>query len=159
MNINLLKDDIEALFSVISKMAGVLGADENEMYEMCEAELAAFAMYISASDGRVRWEEASAISELFDLDLDASTVTDFIKKHNIYSVDFEQTPPEALKIAVAADTTLAQSGENPVFCSELIEIYKKVAACVACADGSGSNNEVQDTGIYISNMIEYIKNR
>lgn len=158
MNINALKKDIERLFNVISEMAGALGADEREMREMCDAELAAFAMYISASDGRVRWEEASIISDLFDLNLDASTITDFIKRHNIYSESFEQTPPEALKVAVAADKVIARQGDKPIFCAELIDIYKKVAACVACADGDGSNNEAQDTGIYISNMIEYIKN-
>lgn len=153
-----LKSEIKDLFSVVSKIAAVAGVDAEEMYGMCEAELAAFAMYISASDGTVRWQEAQVISEIFDLNLSPETIGSFIEKHNIYSESFEQTPPEALKVAVAADVVVAKNGDTPIFCSSLIDVYKKVATYVACADNDGSDAEVKDTSIYITNMIEYIKN-
>ena len=58
------------------------------MDDIVRMELGMFMMYLSASDGTIKWDEAHLISDMCNLDLTPNNIGDFIRKNNIYSTEF-----------------------------------------------------------------------
>ena len=87
-----LKQLINAMGKTVCSASELLGID-TDASNICKTELAMFMMYLSASDGEIKWEEAMMISELCDLSLSPNNISTFIRENNIYSTDFEKTVP------------------------------------------------------------------
>lgn len=125
-------------------------------------DMARFAMYLAASDGEIKWEEAKIISDYFDLSLTPQTVRDYIRRLNIYSTEFESTPPLTLQTLIAGDNLLYDNnlhGSLDTWGSEaLLNTYKAIAVEIMNADGEQHENEVADATIYLQMMQEYIDN-
>lgn len=123
--------------------------------------MAEFAMYLSASDGTIQWEEARMIAEYFDLPMNQNSVADFIREHNIYSTEFESTVPIIFTILVQTDNILYQNGafEDPksrAGSEILFETYQAIARELINCDGDEAANEVADANIFLEMLDRYL---
>ncbi len=122
--------------------------------------MATFAMYLSSSDGEIKWEEAEAIDDCFGIGLASpEQLKNFIVNANIYSTEFESDPPVALTMLVASDNLLFSRGETPEKWRHevVIDCYKAIADAIINADNDVDENEVADSNIYITMMENYVK--
>ena len=122
--------------------------------------MATFAMYLSSSDGEIKWEEAQAIDDCFGIGLASpEQLKNFIVNANIYSTEFESDPPVALTLLIASDNMLFRKGEDPEKWGHeiVIDCYKAIADAIINADNDVDDNEVSDSNIYITMMENYAK--
>ncbi len=155
----------EKLKKMIDATAKIIGSILNETIEdgerFAKFQMAEFAMYLSASDGTIKWEEARMISQYFDLHLTQDEIADFIREHNIYSTEFESTPPFILKTLVDMDRRLYEAGRlsNPddkSVSEMLLATYAEIAIELIYSDGDVDEKEVNDADIYLGMMDKYL---
>lgn len=155
------KQDVKRLIKATCEFMNTVGSIvdlDADAGEGLKNELAMFLMYLSASDGEISWEEASSIGELCDINLTPQKMSNFIKEHNVYSVEFENKPPISLQLLVLVENKLYESNlldEVPDGCEMLIETYKNVAQLHMESDGYVSSSEKVDYKIYIEMMERY----
>lgn len=149
---------------LVDVMCGIMedfGVDhglDSGIGDVAKYELASFMMYLSASDGNIRWEEAQVISELCDLSLTPESLGDFIREHNIYSTEFERKVPISFKMMVDIDNAIIDAKNDSADAtgsSGLLDVYKAVGAELINADDDVHENEINDFNIYISMLEEY----
>lgn len=155
-----LKELIDKCCQAIQQGGVILGLDA-EFDTAAKMELAMFLMYLSASDGEIKWSEASTISYLCDLDLTPQTLAAFIQEKNIYSTEFENKAPVTLQMAITVDNRLYESkaidvtDEDMDLPKALINAYEIAANYLINADGDAAANELADLQIYLNTMNEY----
>jgi hypothetical protein len=158
---NMVNPQLKHLVDVMCGIMESFGKDhglDSGVGDAAKFELASFMMYLSASDGTIRWEEASVISELCDLALTPETLGDFIRKHNIYSTEFEKKVPLSFQMMVDLDNAIIKAGVSPdeaTGSSGLLDVYKAVGGELIQSDGDIHDNEVSDYNTYIEMLEEY----
>ena len=156
----MINQELKELFNNVSglidnalKMAGL---DEGQG-KLARVDLAEFLMYLSASDGKIEWSEASNISEYLGMDLPPEGINQFIRENNIYSTEFEQKVPLSFQILVDADNMLWDNGKRNTCAADiLLKIYKMTGEELIKADDDIDDNEMQDYQIYIDMLTNYI---
>lgn len=158
-----MNDKLKELIDSIAQTAGLILDNQGiskDGEEVAKLEMAKFAMYLSASDGTIKWEEAEMIAQYFDINLTKHSVADFIHEYNIYSTKFESTPPTILKVLVRFDQRNYEAGKlsNPgnALSEALFYIYQRIARELINCDGDKDVNEVKDSNIYLKMMDEYL---
>ncbi len=150
------KESIDMMAKLVEQIGVAEGYDPGIGHGV-KIELAKFLMYLSASDGEIMWPEASLISELCDLNLTPQTIGRFVKENNIYSTEFENTPPAVLQVLTSADNMLMERGSDvPDVLRMIINTYKAVAAMLITSDGDIDSSEKADYQIYIDMMESYV---
>ncbi|SCI49161.1 Uncharacterised protein [uncultured Blautia sp.] len=151
-----LKGLINATCDALENLGSKVGLDSG-VGTAAKMEIAMYMMYLSASDGEIKWEEAKAISNLCDLSLTPSNVGDFIREKNIYSTEFESKVPVSFDLAVKGDNLLLQQGIHldETLSELMISTYKYVGEALIKSDDNVDDNEVGDYRIYISMLEEY----
>jgi hypothetical protein len=141
---------------VVRNIGQKAGAGD-DIDKVAKLEIGMFMMYLSASDGKIEWEEAKTISEICDFNLSPNNVADFIREKNIYSTEFEAKVPISFQMIVQADNVLKEEGLIPeVFGADLmITTYKAVGEVLIKSDGDVDENEIKDYNIYINMLQEY----
>lgn len=153
-----VKNLLDLTTQMFDSLASAVGL-EGDVGKVARFEVGKFMMYLSASDGEIKWSEASAISTLCEMNLSPDTIGEFIRENNIYSIEFEKTVPVTLQLIVKADNILLENNmleediDGPKL---LIDLYKYAADCFIGYDGDVDVNEENDKHIYISMMENYI---
>lgn len=145
------------LFVNLSKKVDA-GLDPETIKTGLTAEAGQYMMYIAASDGEIQWEEAELISEACGLGIATpSILRKFIDDNNIYSEEFENKVPLALKLAVSSDNALIEGGlaEDAELSKAVIMSYKLLGQFVAVADDNITPEEDSNYCIYIKMMEKY----
>lgn len=155
------KNLINSLVKVMHTVGEIAGFDDpSDAANGVKVEIAMFLMYLSASDGEIKWEEASTISELCDLNLTPQSLSDFIRENNIYSTEFENKVPISLKLLVTVDNQIVENNmENEVDAGydTLINAYYEIAKVFMASDDDVDINEKNDCNIYLDMMRNYVK--
>lgn len=159
------KGAIDMLCDTVRSVGEKLGVTQQgtDIRKVAKMHLAMFLMYLSASDGEIKPNEAKLISYWSDLQLTAQDVADVIRKNNIYSTEFESQPPVSLMIMVQMDNLifkLHQEGrlnnlpeEDPA--KTVINLYSTAGDIFLKVDGDMSPNEMSDLKIYLNMMENY----
>ena len=126
--------------------------------ELLNVNIAEYIMYLSASDGRISFEELQAYKAITGYG--GETINSFkkyIEENNIYSMDFESNPPLIM-------TILSQSERNAIMCGAQIEesilkivvtLYKIIGEIIISIDGGITYSEKRDLKIILRTMEEY----
>ena len=149
---------VNSMVNAVRTLGEIAGLDA-DAGEGAKNELAMFMMYLSASDGEIKWDEASWISELCDLNITPQTLGDFIREQNIYSVEFENKVPTTLQLVVEVDNKLIEMGmkdEVPDGAALIIDTYRNVGTSMMESDGDIDDNEENDFKIYIDVMESFV---
>lgn len=155
------------LKDMISKVYD-FGDDLDELYptpgdmplrEILRIDFLQFLMYLSASDGTISDEESNFIEEYLDYHLSPSSIKDFIKKYQIYSVDYESDVPLCMKLFVMADNNLSHvQCDNGYLVSEYLrEIYSMLGKEFLACDLNITDNELRDLTIYLTTLENFIQ--
>lgn len=59
-------------------------------------------MYLSASDGKIEWNEANNIAEYLEMPATPEVVNGVIREQNIYSTEFEKKYPSLFRWLLSA---------------------------------------------------------
>lgn len=121
-------------------------------------ELGNYLMYLASADGGISYAEADFIGEAIPLFQGwmPSQFRDWILDNNIYSTDFEQTPPTLLPFLVTLDNIISQTNPDTDDYPELfLSIYRQVGQAFLACDGE-SDSETSDFNTYIRMMRDYI---
>lgn len=123
--------------------------------QMFKSELIFFMMYLAASDGIIKKEEAEMLNEYLNDYLSPEYYKSFIVQNNIYSDKFESTVPQSLVMAVKIDNALLKRDLIPKLSQKLIDLYKAVGTEMIWSDGRLHRNEKFDLNGYINMMMDY----
>ncbi|MCR5160971.1 MAG: hypothetical protein K6C06_04300 [Lachnospiraceae bacterium] len=139
--------------------AGLAQSTNLTLKEALRADLAAFAMYISASDGKVTSMEANFVSYLLGTRFTTADLANIIQKAHIYSTSFEQTVPPSLKSFVIVDAAMIRAGKRPqTLGSEiLLKLFGLVGAECAKVDNGVADQEQKDFSIYMNMLQNFIR--
>lgn len=142
---------LEEMFSSIAEKAGLDAEDSKLLVRM---DLLKFMLYLSASDGHVSWDEVDIIGEICGMPSTPDASGKFIREHNIYSTEFEQTVPESFKMLVQLDNALLDAGINLAgnASETTLKVYQMVGTLLISSDGTVHENEERDFNIYINMM-------
>ena len=121
-------------------------------------EMLKFCMYLSAADGSVSYREADYLDELFDISMSPRELTEFINENDVYSTEFEETVPLAIKFFVKADNAIISNGrgDGELVSDLLISFYEAVGEDFCRCDGV-DGNEREDLHIYIRMLKKYVR--
>ena len=146
--------------SIDKTPAGLAQSTDLTLKEALRTDLAAFAMYISASDGKVTATEAAFVSYLLGTRFTTADLADIIRKANIYSTSFEQTAPPSLRSFVLVDSAMIRAGKRPqtLGCEILLKLFGLVGAECAKVDSGVADQEQKDFSIYMNMLQSYIRN-
>lgn len=122
-------------------------------------ETSQFLMYLSASDGRVKWSEANFISELFNMQATPDQLTEIIKKNNIYSTKFESEVPLVIKTFVKADNRLREMSKSQGEPASILiaNFWEAIGKEFLTCDGDVSSSELENLRIYMNTVRSYIR--
>lgn len=122
-------------------------------------EISQFIMYLSASDGRVGWKEASYLSDLLEDNITPSQIEDLIERNNIYSTSFESEVPLTLKLFVRADNKLTELGKSSdsSAAEALVNFFENLGNHFIRCDNDIDANEQKDLEIYLNTMRTYLR--
>lgn len=160
---NSLKDQIKFQVEKLAEVTSLMDKQYNysQWRGIFRCDIARFAMYLTASDGEITREEAEAIMEFFGYDdITPSYLARVIEEDNLYSTEFESTPPKSIVYAVLADNYLYTNTDvdTEIYPSDMVlDLYKKIAEEMSWADGEQDENEIRDSQIYISMIEKYIE--
>lgn len=151
-----LKQLLKAMYQSVNAIGKVLHRDD--LQDAAVAEMAQYMMYLSASDGRIRWSEAKIISDYLDLELTPETIEGFVKERNIYSAKFEKTVPVIFQLLVETDNELFKRGlKAETYASEwMVAAYKGLGLELIKADADVGGNEYTDILIYVKMLEDYL---
>ncbi len=152
------KEAAKILVDSMARLYDQFGQMANQEYlgQAAKIELAQVLMYLSASDGEIKWAEASFISYVCGINLTPDTMANFIRENDIYSVRFEKSVPAVFKVAVTLDNMIVANGLDIQDISALlIETYKGVGRALMQADNDVDDNENNDLFIYLDMLEDY----
>ena len=172
-DIDEIKQGISTMVSVLEKVATANGNTQEENKKIgatVRLDIAKFMMYLSASDGTIQWDEVKMIIDICNLeeDLTPDNIGTYIRKNNIYSKEFEQTPPKILIDFVNVDYELVKNGvdvfdlleenlfKDMPFSRSIVFLFELIGKKLIESDGCVSENEKQDFEIYINMMKKYV---
>ena len=172
-DIDEIKQGISTMVSVLEKVAAANGNSQEENKKIgatVRLDIAKFMMYLSASDGTIQWDEVKMIIDICNLeeDLTPDNIGTYIRKNNIYSKEFEQTPPKILIDFVNVDYELVKNGvdvfdfleenlfKDMPFSRSIVFLFELIGKKLIESDGCVSENEKQDFEIYINMMKKYV---
>lgn len=122
-----LKDMLKkagATFNALGPLVGV----EHEVDKAVYMEIGFFLMYLASSDGEISWDEARFISEIIGLELTPRKIAEIIKEKNIYSTEFESTPPVNFSIVVGLEKQYGEQFYPEVVPTEImLSVYGRSA--------------------------------
>ena len=127
--------------------------------ELFRLELTQFMMYLASSDGEIHPNEAKLIEIITQYEFSPQYIEEFVKKNNIYSYEFEEKIPEAIKVAVAVENYARKNGLDPSkrrFVDKFYHLYKSVGNILLGVDGDIDTNEKADLNTYLNNIYEYV---
>ena len=144
----------------IDKYGDDLEVSGEDFYKVLKTELAFFMMYLSASDGEIKREEAELISNVWDTALMPSKIVDFIERNNIYSTEFENKVPISFRTVIKLDNELESNGLKATLTDSLLSVYILAGKGIVHVDGDNCDheNELTDYNIYIDMLKEYRDN-
>lgn len=138
-------------YNVVKKSNPNLNLRDIVNYDLCN-----FAMYLTASDGEVKWQEADYISELRQSFMTSREIIDYINEKNIYSTGFEEELPTSFKVFIIIDVLRELKGEREegqdVFFKMLLDIYELVGKDILSCDMDVTPEEKRDFSIYLNNL-------
>lgn len=141
------------LVDIALKQVGV----EADGMQVAKVELAEFLMYLSASDGKIEWNEANNIAEYLEMPATPEVVNGVIREQNIYSTEFEKKIPLTFQVVVKCDNLLWDNGKRSECSADLaLKLYKAEGEELLATDGNVDANERQDFNIYINMLENYI---
>lgn len=154
-----IKTMVTMIYEICDKIQG-LGNWEHDVdiRDIVKMELLQMAMYISASDGTIAYQEARVMSEYLDTPITPQQINEVIREHNIYSTEFESSVPVCFQIFVAADNMIDKAGMGPEVTSSelLLKLFMGIAHEVAMADGNIDPQENEDWNIYSGTIKRYL---
>ena len=149
-----IKEVVDKMCTVLEKIGKAMGLEEGTG-QAARYEIASFMMYLSASDGKIMWEEAKIISEMCDLNLTPESMESFINDQKIYTPEFETKVPAMFELMVNADNRLFEVGETISGSDIMLETYQTVGEALIKSDNDVDENEVKDYKKYLIMMDDY----
>ena len=151
-----LKEEVRSMCALIDSAGDI--ADVEDMSCAARIEMAKYLMYLSASDGEIKLSEAAVISEVLDFGVDTQWISSFIREHNVYSVDFENTCPPVFMLLVILDNDRYSKGTSGRCAASemMLELYKKLGVELLLSDGRPDDKEKADFGIFIGMLNQYL---
>lgn len=154
-----LKRTIDSVFEYCDAIQELAKWQQDvSLKDIVRFDLVRMAMYISASDGTLAYQETRVLNDYFDYSMDPANVNKYIRENNIYSTEFENTVPLSLQLFVGTDNLLEENGEKvDIAPSEiLLRLFEMVAREVALADGNVDAREDEDWRIYFTMLDNYL---
>lgn len=134
------------------------GLESGALKRVSLLQLAQYLMYLASSDGRVSYTEAHFIGELIPAfaDWTPAQFKEWIIDQNVYSTEFEETPPLLLQLLVPVDNALYAADEESSDLPEmLMSIYRQIGQAFVECDGE-TNAEHNDYNTYLDMMAQFI---
>jgi len=124
-------------------------------------EMAKYLIYLTESDGRIKWAEARILSEFLDLDMQPEDIYDFLDDKDHYAEEFEQGLPLLFQKTVELDNKIFALGGRETTCASewMLAAYKCLGISLVEADGEVSKEENEKIRAYIKKMEEYLEER
>ncbi len=154
MNNEEMKAVVDKMCNVLEKIGQGMGLEPGTG-QAARYEIASFMMYLSASDGKILWEEAKIISEICELNLTPESMESFINDQKIYTPEFETKVPPMFELMVSADNRLFDGGETISGSGIMMETYQTMGEALIKSDNDVDENEVKDYKKYLTMMDEY----
>jgi len=159
-----LKPLVDGLTDTVRQMAEKTGLDKKmgntDPGMMVIMDLMQFAMYLSASDGEIRAEEAEQITAIFGTCIPASQIGKYIRNNNIYSTDFEKKVPMTMQLMVAFDNAIYEQGLDKqvktVSSEVLYKAFELVGGAMITSDNNVAPQEKKDLEIYLCMLHNYM---
>lgn len=152
--VDLFAENGDFIFSIM----GHDGIDTSNMEGVIRYELSRFAMYLTCSDGEIKWSEASTIEDYLGFSMTPEDIREHVEEENLYSVEFENTVPLSISMAVEIDNYLYindRPQETPI--SETgVFIYKALADEIMSADYDVADSEFGDAQLYTQMLENYV---
>lgn len=154
-----LKEEVRLICSLADRAGEVI--DCEDVGRAAKMEMAKYLMYLSASDGEIKYSEAQVISDVLDIELNPQQINDFIRENNVYSVDFENTVPSVFGLLVEMDNAIYNNGGyDGTSGSELmLNLYKKLGVELIETDGNSDDNEKSDFVIFITMLDNHLNEK
>lgn len=116
-------------------------------------ELYDFLSYLSASDGRIKENEADFISKCLKINVSAKDLYNHIVRNNTYSRSFENKVPEGLKKALYWDSI--SNTYDSYQSRDYIELFRIIGKEFLCSDGNVTESELSDYNTYLNMLTAY----
>ena len=159
--------DAKKLFDAIVGLCDTI--DEKDLWErpdgfevslsdILRRDIANFIMYLSASDGTISYEELQIYKIITGFGGDTiQSLRDHIKEANIYSADFESTPPLIMKILCVAEKNALMWGVDlgQSLLNHMVTLYEIIGKVVISIDGGITYGEKRDFNIFMHTILEY----
>lgn len=156
------KVTLEAIYLALDKMESALGKPSQignmHLRDVFQLDTYRYVLYLSASDGRLSSSERDYMNSLFGTNYSIDSLVSYINEKNIYSRDFESTPPLSFVIALAQDVlmTAVSSDWNPLY-GILGNFYKDLGLDIIQCDGNVSESEKEDLLTYLKTLHKLIE--
>lgn len=108
--------------------------------DMFSRELIMFFLYLSATDGKVSFEEERIINELFENNFSANEYANLIKECNIYSSDFENSIPISIRYSIEFDK---MEFSNISVTEMIIDFFESSGTALISCDGITRNEQYE----------------
>lgn len=121
-----------------------------------------FFMYLTASDGFYSGKKAKAVSEAIEEEMSPDDIREYVEKHDIYTVSFEQKEPLFLNFIMQIDDGLREKGlaQAAGYSRRFVDLMEKAGEQFLKIDGSMNDEEEQALVTYVSMLRDYLdKNR
>ena len=153
-----IKELANTMWTLVDSIGNVMGHED--FSRAARMEVAQYLMYLSASDGEIKWSESIVISEILGFSLSPSQINDFIREKDIYSVSFESTIPAVFKTVVDIENKLYAMGHlNAARTSAaegIVLLYKCVGDELLKSDGIVDDTEKNNFVIFIRMLENYL---
>ena len=132
---------------------------QKKLREMMRMELIAFALYVTASDGKVSDKEAGFIGSLMGAKLSPDVVAQVIEQTHVYSTSFERTIPQSLRCFVKMDCAMIDSGKEmeSKASHSLVKLFQEVGREIATTDRRLERDEMDNVISYIQTLDDFVK--
>ncbi len=118
-----------------------------------------FMVYLSAADGQLNNDEVTAYRTITGYGDSADDIIAYIKKYNIYSVDFENQPPAIMVEFNGIERQMVARGAKLTSSALilLVSLFANIGACILTVDGSLTDTEKRDYGLIMNTIATYAK--
>lgn len=161
---------IAAAHELIDAMATLVSAAVQPLHlnsdvdpdKIARFDFSQFFMYLSASDGTIKDEEAQFINDVCGLDeiaFSSKAIAQIIREHNLYSTEFENEAPLGLQLLVAFDNKVVDAGKQYEVSDgtkPYIETMESIGRLFIQIDGNVDSNKESDLKIYINSLHRYV---
>ena len=169
MEVQNLKKAVSQMYEVCDQMEEKTNFHEKtgltsdiRIADILKVDMLHFLAYLAASDGVISWDESHFIGDVLAIHMTPPILNQIIQDNNVYSTDFEEDPPIALRIFVALDNALYESGidNKTELGSALFELYRLLVVGLVEANGRTGDtmmaSEREDAQTYLGMMKTFI---